>query len=209
MLICLLLGVISSIVLAWGCAALVNPDLATPKFDHQPRSDGSEDVLVVQSRFGHTRINRAVCSQLKLDDNGDILLARWSSTGDASSETQAGWPLRAFSCRNAAEVSIRTGNSSMSVMRSGFKPVEGGWEMSPFAGRGMVGGAWRGIPLRPMWSGLIVDVGVLAFAWYALIVGIGTRLRFLRRARGLCPWCGYDLRSGGLSGQRCPECGRA
>jgi tRNA(Ile2) C34 agmatinyltransferase TiaS len=29
----------------------------------------------------------------------------------------------------------------------------------------------------------------------------------MRRTAGRCPACGYDLRSGGVTHERCPECG--
>jgi hypothetical protein len=207
LLLCLLLGILSTLALAWGCAALVNPCSAAGDFEHQPRPDGRSDVLVIQSRFGHTRINRAVCDQLILDDaTGGIRMARWSARGEASSESRAGWPLRAFSCDNPDEVSIIINSSGMQMAGNGGKSVRGGWELSPFAG-GMFGKSWRAIPLRPLWGGLLVDILVLATLWFALLAGMDAFRRSRRRERGLCPRCAYDLRSSGVTHKRCPECG--
>ena len=206
-LVCALLGVICTIALAWACAALVNPASAFADFQHLPRADGSSDVAVMQRAFGHSRINCAQCAELKLDpDTGQILIARWASGAAEYSETQAGWPFRALACRNESEVTLVTGNTGMQVNRSGLDPVQGGWELPSFRG-GPFGGAWRAIPLRPMWSGLIADIILWSGVWWALLFGVGALRRRRRRERGQCPGCGYDLSSGGVPHDRCPECG--
>jgi hypothetical protein len=59
------------------------------------------------------------------------------------------------------------------------------------------------------------DVLVWLPHWFLLVVGLALfvppvvylhrrRVREVRQARGLCVWCGYDLRG---SAGRCPECG--
>ena len=72
-----------------------------------------------------------------------------------------------------------------------------------------INGHPRPLPVRPIPRGLIFDSLLFALAWSALLFApraIRTRLR-LRRGRGLCPACGYDL-AGNTTGI-CPECGRA
>ena len=206
-LLCGLLGVICTIALAWTCAALVNPGSAYADFQHAPRADGGSDVEVRQRAFGHSRINCAQCAELKLHpDTGAILIARWNSGGAEYSETQAGWPFRALSCRNKSEVTLVTGNTGMQMHRSGPDPIQNGWELPSFRG-GPFGGAWRAIPLRPMWSGLIADIVLWTGVWCGLFSGVGAMRRRHRRAHGRCPGCGYDLRSSGVPHERCPECG--
>ena len=64
-----------------------------------------------------------------------------------------------------------------------------GWETQP---RGLV-------VVVPFWF-LVILFSILPFAW------VRRTIRDLkRRAHGLCPHCGYDLRA---SPGRCPECGR-
>lgn len=60
------------------------------------------------------------------------------------------------------------------------------------------------LPLRPIWTGLLIDsscfAGLIAAPWW--VRGL---VRWRRKGRGMCVWCGYDLK--GLGG-KCPECGR-
>lgn len=212
-LLCLLLGAITTVALAWTCAALVNPSARVADFEHAPRADGGDDIFVVQRGFGHTRINRAQGDMLVLDENtGGIRSARWRAGGDASSESLAGWPLRAFECSNPGQITIVAGNTAMqsSMMTSPpMSTVQGGWELSPFTGGIMGSGCWRAIPLRPRWTGLALDIVIFAALWLTLFIGFGAMRRRHRAARGRCPGCGYDLRSSGIPHDRCPECGRA
>ncbi len=53
--------------------------------------------------------------------------------------------------------------------------------------------------------GFIVDSIVFGFLWWTLIVGIAGLKRAMRRRRGRCPMCKYDLRGDLDAG--CPECG--
>ena len=65
----------------------------------------------------------------------------------------------------------------------------------------------RIIPLRPVWSGLAANTGIFAGAWLlAILIPTAVR-RAMRRRRGRCYHCGYDLRAT-PPGSPCPECGR-
>ena len=63
----------------------------------------------------------------------------------------------------------------------------------------------RALPYWPIWRGLAVDTLFYATILFVLLGGIGFTRRELRRVRGRCIKCGYDLR--GDSGGGCPECG--
>jgi hypothetical protein len=65
------------------------------------------------------------------------------------------------------------------------------------------------IPLRPMWGGFAIDSAAFAGIYALLSAPLWvTRIRRYRRAaRGLCIWCGYDLK--GAPSGACPECGKA
>ena len=62
----------------------------------------------------------------------------------------------------------------------------------------------RLLPLRPVWTGLVVDTLLYATAAFASLTLAAWLLERRRRRRGRCRACGYDLR--GIEG-RCPECG--
>ena len=67
--------------------------------------------------------------------------------------------------------------------------------------------AWRNVPLKPALPGFAINT-----IFYAAILGVlffapGAVRRTIRRKRGLCPACAYDLR--GSASQMCPECGNA
>ncbi len=59
------------------------------------------------------------------------------------------------------------------------------------------------IPLRPNWPGLLANVPVHAAIWGVLLVAPGRVRAFIRRRKGLCAHCGYDVQELAT----CPECG--
>ncbi len=67
---------------------------------------------------------------------------------------------------------------------------------------------YRCLPLRPIWPGFAINTIFYAAILWLLTLGPLTARRMIRRKRGHCIKCGYDLRgtSEGASGG-CPECG--
>ncbi len=63
----------------------------------------------------------------------------------------------------------------------------------------------RVLPLRPIWLGLAANTIFYSAALWLLTLGPFTARRIIRRRRGHCPQCAYDLR--GNPGGSCPECG--
>ena len=62
------------------------------------------------------------------------------------------------------------------------------------------------IPLRPIWPGFAVNTVSYALTLWLLLWSVSALRRLIRRRRGLCPACGYDL--GHAQHDTCPECGR-
>ncbi len=68
------------------------------------------------------------------------------------------------------------------------------------------GSSWpNALPLRPLWPGFAVNTLFYAAILWLIIPGPFALRRLIRRRRGLCPACGYDLRH--AEHQACPECG--
>jgi hypothetical protein len=61
------------------------------------------------------------------------------------------------------------------------------------------------LPLRPIWTGLLVNSSIYATLWWAVTMTPSWRRTF-RLRRHHCPACNYD-QSGLPSGSACPECG--
>jgi len=67
------------------------------------------------------------------------------------------------------------------------------------------GGQDGELPLRPIWPALVGDAAVFGAAWSIALLGPAWARREVRRRRGRCVMCGYDL--GGHDAGGCPECG--
>jgi hypothetical protein len=83
--------------------------------------------------------------------------------------------------------------------------IEGGVLVRGGAGLSMRSYDFRAIPLRADWPGLLADSALLAGLWGVILFAPRLVRPWLRRRRGRCPGCGYDLKHSLASG--CPECG--
>ncbi len=81
--------------------------------------------------------------------------------------------------------------------------LHGGWRIAGQPSSRMRD--FRALPLKPIWTGLIINSLVFSVIWFMLLLAPGFIRRRLRHRRGCCMWCGYDLR--GAVSERCPECG--
>ncbi len=107
-----------------------------------------------------------------------------------------GWPLRAFAAESWQYSKAVQGSTPPS-----FERLRWGCTIAATP-RGRII-----LPLRPIWSGLAADTAVFAACSWMLAAVLGGARAALRRSRGCCARCGYDLR--GLAGAPCPECGQA
>ncbi len=63
----------------------------------------------------------------------------------------------------------------------------------------------RTMPLAVIWPGFLIDTLFYGAIWFGLFFAFGAARRGLRKKRGRCPLCAYDLRGDLDAG--CPECG--
>jgi hypothetical protein len=61
------------------------------------------------------------------------------------------------------------------------------------------------IPFRPIWPGLLANTAFYGVILWALWFTPGAVRRAMRKQRGACVRCGYELQGGGQA--TCPECG--
>ncbi len=193
----LLLGAITTIAVAWACAAWLSIDQDIPgRFTSVEVRDELWDTFYVQKRFGHTRTNFIRGSD-HYDASTELFISSNSPPDEIWQETSAGWPWRALRCERetfAVIVPDRFGyirNTSPQI-RNGIAAFGGAL-------------TWRDLPYEPVWPALIGNVLVHGAAWYAIIIGLFTLRKVIRTRRGLCLQCAYDLRRDLSAG--CPECG--
>lgn len=115
-----------------------------------------------------------------------------------------GWPMVALSsetdsqANGTSSIPFVTGVGPMTFLSGSFAIT------TPSAS-----GVRPPFPMRPIWSGVLVDTIVFAVAWWLIWITLTIPRRFVRDVarlrRGACIQCGYDLGFDFAPG--CPECG--
>jgi len=108
----------------------------------------------------------------------------------------AGWP--AICLRTHSRFDMMDVDPNRKQWKSGYV-IERGFVTERFSA--------RVLPLDPVPSGLAINGAAWTGAWLVPLLGVAIGRRGMRRVRGRCPACGYDLR--GSTGDVCPECGRS
>ena len=189
-LLCLFLGVVTTVGVAWGIVMFVvdtSPPVSMRFNDlvwvidlgkrepelHLRWSNGANRGLGFH--IGRMQVTYSFGEQLSPKEVGRM---------DEVEFVEVGWPLFA-----------------MQGMRS-HGPDSLGWShprINAPNGRDLVA------PLRPLWPGFLIDTFFYGALWFGLFLGPGAAQRTIRRKRGRCVKCGYDLRGDLDTG--CPECG--
>ncbi len=131
---------------------------------------------------------------------------------DHTAVSSRGWPLLSMSC----EFDFNPNRLTILPCRSGADPrlairvlsgistgsIEPSWKHGPYQS-----GLPRALPLRPILGGFLINTLFYAAILWPLICGPFVLRRLIRRKRGLCVACGYDLRH--ADHDACPECGAA
>jgi len=191
-IVALVLGVLSTVAVAWGCAWWVDAETGRSWNETLSENLNSNTITHIQ----HTQTWGTMRSSSQVGRLPFLFMGSPVNTTIVSDSF--GWPLLAMKCSftNSYEPTTgqRTTNDDKSVLRLGalLGPVED----SPK------------LPLGIRAGGFALDTVLFALSWYLLFgfAAIPIWLRQCRRKRrGECIWCGYDLR--GSSHNRCTECG--
>ena len=190
--VCLFLGAVINVLVAWGIGALVE----SGNLNVEPAAEG--DDWPVTPPEGWPRPDYVMSSRALgfRNEGGSFGLTNGRSGPRWSMFIRSyGWPMLCGRTRDAGNVKDAT-----------YFPVwSGDWfegvvpppflNSNPFA--------YNCLPLEPLWPGFAANTAF--YGGLVWLVGFGPFVlrRTLRRRRGCCVRCGYDL--AGLS--RCPECG--
>jgi hypothetical protein len=219
-LIALVLGLTTALCVAWTCAAAND-------FRGWDELGGSE---LVTDRWGHRTMlhlqrlsatgREAYFGWCLLDHHKDFL----PPEGRKPAEITSAWAKPVVPLR-LSELATRGGIMRLLAEACGWRrpALWREYQESPNAPRPrpvgalQIDGVWQRdpvlkyrrpltLPCRPIWSGLLANTALYAGAWGVILVLPGSLRRVLRRCRGRCIRCDYDLR-GLTPGKQCPECG--
>ncbi len=184
--ICLLLGAVVNVAVAWGCAVWSPVDITPGSSESElvkwpgpvPEGWPPLDWWQRESGFGV---------------DIDYLAAVDMSIGAyAKAIYDRGWPYRSL---RAEWKGVLTSTVNVGEWRGGLNLP---WRRP---------GDELPLPLKPLWPGFAINTIFYAAILWLLIPGPCALRRLVRRRRGLCPACGYDL--GHAEHDTCPECGVA
>jgi hypothetical protein len=197
----LALSVVAAVGIAWGFAAWEQRKEGVYRDPHR------SGIWARESLVNHT--DNPVASLVHLFVRAPMARHDYSKLGTSLTEFDAGtfspsesrgwtfgWPVR---CLRFSE------EGPSPYLRSKFEPVRtstwiNGWRLEPAAGTTVI------LPIRPLWPGMAVQLAIWGSILGWLLLGRRLWMNVVRKKRGQCGACGYDLRSLG-PGVACPECG--
>ncbi len=217
--ICLLLGAVVNVAVAWGCAVWL--EVFRGQFERV--RDRNTDLGVFRAAkfsrpgamyFETVRWKGRVQQSVSPTDDPNELLPGWTGltaptqayeSGKYQIEYRAvdlrGWPMRSLWLEY-------TGHSSSGVLDVQGGLVTSALRMSPRSGRPLTRSGQSfpvALPLRPLWPGFALNTLFYAVILWLLAGGLFALRRDLRIKRGLCPKCAYRTGESSV----CTECGCA
>ena len=186
----LLLGAVLNVAVAWGCALWV-PTGERQEIWIDYEFDPIFQIMVIPQDYDYLRIQRAsgfgiVKTEVLAAFFGGGIPVLWA----LPTHYAAGWPL---CCLHGARLPRDQFVSAMAAPEW-LHPRRDFFDA-------------RALPLRPIWPGFAINTIFYATILWLLIPGPFVLRRYIRRKRGLCVACGYDLRH--AEHDACPECGAA
>lgn len=199
----LLLGVILNVAVAWGIAAMVPIDAILTDGVSYARADAPQWAFRMYSQPGALLVESNIT--LWRRPWGDPRRApHWSqaalpptkedvAASPRSIEKAYGWPMLSQFHRYTKWRSNREASTEWCITVP--------WPSQYPRTRS------RALPLLPIWPGFALNTIFYAAILWPIISGPFALRRHLRRKRGVCVACGYDLRH--AEHEACPECGAA
>jgi len=211
--LCLILGAITTVAVAWGCALWVLPQ--NPPRQAGLKREGTLDWVLIRWDVSgsvilwserHDPQRYVTRSQFV---TAESLAVPWVDLGTPVNQRERevrrvearGWPYPAL----YLEFEWRGTDDPMTYSERRLGMIPTGLELHDWGGYG----ATRDLPLIPIWFGFIVNSLIFMVAWLLLVSYVPPAYRWARHRwrhkEGECPRCRYDLRGDLKSG--CPECG--
>ena len=200
----LLIGTVTTIAVAWGCALWISPSTGTSLQSFSIDNDETWSVWMVCS-IGAVTIQRAPSFSLRRADiQYREVFPCWSKVHYKPSleersfrgswiEDARGWPLVCVrSERQYGSGNWPSPNGAIVRVRRDLPPL---------------GGPSPQLPLQPIWPGFAANTAIFSAICLCVISFPAAVRRTIRAQRGRCPRCGYDVRYN--PGPVCSECGRA
>ena len=215
----LLLGAVVNVAVAWGCAITINVFAVIPYGASNPVGDDHWSVNRWRrpggARISSTRYRKGHYGRTNVSPFE--VIPEWGRLANPMDEfyldstameqrviDARGWPMLSLWC----EVESTHHSDDYGTVRAGIHGgINGGIEAPLLPQWRVVAGLTqpRVLPLRPIWRGFLTNsLLYAAILWIVLFARRDVR-QFIRRKRGLCLACGYDLRHADHAA--CPECG--
>ena len=215
----LLAGAVVNVGVAWGCALWIE----VFRGGFESVTDRNTDLGVFRAKkfsppgamiFETVRWRGRIMQSAPPIDDPNELLPGWTGLTAPTPAYESrkywieyravdvrGWPLRSLWCEY-------TGHTTVGVLVVQGGLVTSGLRESPRGKMIRYGRSFPvAFPLRPLLPSFAANTLFYATILWLLILGSFTLRRLIRRRRGLCPACAYDLRH--AEHEACPECGLA
>ncbi|MCH8343390.1 MAG: hypothetical protein IH983_05340 [Planctomycetes bacterium] len=121
---------------------------------------------------------------------------------------EVGWPSGSLQWETWLDFTISRNPQVTTSYRFKGQPARTWWRSGiPVSDQrfGFGSRSWKGLPIRPVYFGFAINTLFYAGILWLVIAGRFALRRHIRRKRGLCVACGYDLRHADHAA--CPECG--
>jgi len=203
-IVCLAVGVVVNVAVAWGMTLVHQSRLAAPKVSRfgacsswpVPVPSSWPNVPAFATELVHHDLGRSVEQAVEANSkDGTLLVVTVHRTG---------WPcdsLRRASWSEMGAVGSLLGKGDLWTKSVWQRGLSVDWAVAGWHVRG------KTLLLFPVWPGFAVNtLAYGAMAW-GLLFAPGVVRRWRSRKRGACVKCGYDLK-GVAAGSVCPECGQ-